>query len=68
VSELFSTSQTAYDAAGRVVRTIQNYEDGVIESAEPDRDVTVATTYTPGHEKGIVPRSLEKEANAHEVS
>jgi YD repeat-containing protein len=40
-------TRTYFDDAGRTVKTIQNYEDGIIETAEPDRDVITETTYTP---------------------
>mgnify|MGYP000858361248 CR=1 FL=1 len=35
-----------FDAAGRVTKTIQNYQDGVVDAAHPDQDVTVEMTYT----------------------
>jgi RHS repeat-associated protein len=34
-----------FDDAGRVVRTIQNYVDGVVSAAASDEDVTVEMTY-----------------------
>ena len=39
-------SQTVYDDAGRVVKTVQNYVDDDPESGTADEDVTVLTTYT----------------------
>jgi RHS repeat-associated protein len=35
-----------FDDAGRVVKSIQNYQDGVVNSSYPDEDVTVETAYT----------------------
>ena len=41
-------SQTAYDAAGEVTATIQDYVgDGIPSASYPDQNVTVETTYTP---------------------
>jgi RHS repeat-associated protein len=37
----------AFDDAGRLVRTIQNYKDGLVDSQHPDEDVTVERTYSP---------------------
>ena len=37
--------RTEFDDLGRVTKTIQNYEDGTVESGEPDKDVTVETVY-----------------------
>lgn len=34
-----------FDAAGRVVKTIQNYVDGVVDEDYPDEDVTVEMAY-----------------------
>ncbi len=34
-----------FDDAGRVTKTIQNYQDGVVDGDHPDEDVTVETTY-----------------------
>ena len=39
-------SQTVYDDAGRVVKTVQNYVDDDPESDTADEDVTVLTSYT----------------------
>ena len=36
-----------FDDAGRVVKTIQNYVDGIVSAAASDEDVTVEMTYTP---------------------
>jgi len=36
-----------FDAAGRTVKTIQNYVDGIVDIDHPDEDVTVETTYGP---------------------
>ena len=35
-----------FDAAGRVTKTIQNYQDGEVDGDYPDEDVTVEMTYT----------------------
>lgn len=35
-----------FDDAGRVTKSIQNYQDGVVNASYPDEDVTVATVYT----------------------
>ncbi len=35
-----------FDDAGRVTKTIQNYQDGAVDGDYPDEDVTVETTYT----------------------
>ena len=35
-----------FDDAGRVVKSIQNYQDGVVSASYPDEDVTVETAYT----------------------
>ena len=50
--EAFSTTDPAgrddrqeFDALGRVVRTIQNYQDGVVDGEHPDEDVTVEMAY-----------------------
>ena len=34
-----------FDAAGRVVKTVQNYRDGAVDGDHPDEDVTVETAY-----------------------
>jgi YD repeat-containing protein len=36
-----------FDAAGRTVKAIQNYGDGIVDIDHPDEDVTVETTYGP---------------------
>jgi RHS repeat-associated protein len=35
------------DAAGRTIKTIQNYVDGIVDIDHPDEDVTVEMTYGP---------------------
>ncbi len=35
-----------FDDAGRVTKTIQNYQDGTVDGDYPDEDVTVEMTYT----------------------
>ena len=35
-----------FDDAGRVVKSIQNYQDGSVNASYPDEDVTVETAYT----------------------
>ena len=35
-----------FDHAGRVTKSIQNYQDGVVSASYPDEDVTVETAYT----------------------
>ena len=35
-----------FDAAGRLTKTIQNYQDGTVDGNAPDEDVTVDMTYT----------------------
>lgn len=39
--------QQFFDAAGRTVKTIQNYVDGTVDIDQPDEDVTVEMTYGP---------------------
>ncbi len=36
----------AFDDAGRVTKSIQNYQDGEVSAVHEDEDVTVETTYT----------------------
>ncbi len=36
-----------FDAAGRTVKAIQNYVDGIVDIDHPDEDVTVETSYGP---------------------
>jgi RHS repeat-associated protein len=35
-----------FDALGRLVESVQNYIDGVVDATHPDEDVTVRRTYT----------------------
>jgi RHS repeat-associated protein len=36
-----------FDAAGRSLRSVQNYVDGIVDIDHPDEDVTVETSYGP---------------------
>jgi RHS repeat-associated protein len=40
------TQRQTFDALGRLVESVQNYIDGVVDAAHPDEDVTARRTYT----------------------
>ena len=47
-------SESFYDAAGRVVKTVQDYVDGNPATGAADQDVTVDYVYTPGGQQQMM--------------